>query len=232
MVAGLGGIALRLALAPAVDMASVEALSAVASASNIGIVGGAGAGGLFSVFSRSGTGSSAELMLGAESRILKVSTGGLRNEVPLTSTQKAEIKAYVIQLGISEESIIFSDNMNTSYKMLFGAEKLYIGTDVLPAIGNGLKANSRVSWRGAIAHEIVGHREAELAQMSHPNLILEEAQASIRAARYAPDLTSTERYTLLRDGLERLRSVGIQIRDVKNELWIDEHAMDNSLRRK
>ncbi len=67
MVAGLGGIALRLALAPAVDMASVEALSAVASASNIGIVGGAGAGGLFSVFSRSGTGSSAELMLGAES---------------------------------------------------------------------------------------------------------------------------------------------------------------------
>ena len=36
-------------------------------------------------------------------------------------------------------------------------------------------------------------------------LALEEAQASIRAARFGPDLTSTERFTLMRDGIMRLQ---------------------------
>jgi|LakMenEpi03Aug12_release.lakeMendotaPanAssembly.Ray.scaffolds.fasta_scaffold486350_2 hypothetical protein len=83
----------------------------------------------------------------------------------------------------------------------------------------------------AIAHEIIGHREAELANMTNLNLILEEAQASIRAARFAPLLTSTERYTLIKDAIERLRRVGIKIRNVKNDLWINE-VSNNLIKRK
>lgn len=54
-------------------------------------------------------------------------------------------------------------------------------------------------------------------------LHLEEAQASIRAARFAPDLTSTERFTLLRDGITRLQNAPggpVRIRDVKSSLYI------------
>mgnify|MGYP003587624346 FL=1 len=50
--------------------------------------------------------------------------------------------------------------------------------------------------------------------------VLEEAQASIRAARFGKGLTQAERYTLLRDGVSRLAAQGIKIRDVKELLWI------------
>ena len=51
---------------------------------------------------------------------------------------------------------------------------------------------------------------------------LEEAQASIRAARFAPNLTPLERYILLRDAINRLKKVGIKTREVKHLLFIDE----------
>jgi len=136
--------------------------------------------------------------------------------------QKAEILNYAKTLGMLEENVVFTDNMNTSYKMIFGQDRLYIGTDVLPSEKSGMPANSRVSTKGAVAHEIVGHREAEIAGKTQENPVLEEAQASIRAARFAPSLSSKERVTLLRDALERLHKAGYKIRQVKNELWITE----------
>jgi len=155
-------------------------------------------------------------------RTLQVSTGGLRNELPLTAAQEAEAIAYAQRLGMPSEAISVSESMNTSYKLLFGEERLYIGTDVLPGVGEGLSANSRVGMKGALAHELVGHRAAELTGRTQANLFLEEAQASIRAARFAPELTGAERYTLIRDGLGRLHSQGLSIRDVRSQLWIDE----------
>lgn len=86
----------------------------------------------------------------------QVSTGGLRNEIPLTAAQQAQAISYARSLGMPEEAIFISKNMNTSYKLLFGQERLYIGTDVLPATGIGLRANSRIGMHGAIAHEVVG----------------------------------------------------------------------------
>ena len=150
-----------------------------------------------------------------------VSTGGLRNELSLTEAQSAEAVAYAKSLGVPDEAIHVSENMNTSYKVLFGEEKLYIGTDVLPATGTALKANSRISLKGTIAHEVVGHRAAELAGKTQSTLVLEEAQASIRAARFAPELSSTERTTLIRDAIERLQKSGQKIKDVKDQLWIN-----------
>jgi hypothetical protein len=150
----------------------------------------------------------------------RVTTRGRRGEAPLTAAQRADALSYARELGMPEPGIIFSESMNTGYKMLFGEDLLYIGTDVLPGVGPGLTANSRISMRGALAHEMVGHRAAELAGRSHTIAVLEEAQASIRAARFAPALSMTERFTLLRDAIERLRSAGYRIKEVRNQLWI------------
>ena len=68
----------------------------------------------------------------------------------------------------------------------------------------------------------MGHREAALAGKTQDILSMEEAQASIRAARLAADLDSTERFRLLRDGITRLYLDGIKIRDVKNQLFIQQ----------
>jgi hypothetical protein len=102
---------------------------------------------------------------------------------------------------------------------------LYIGSDVLPAntpTGLGtMTANSRDSWKGAISHELIGHREAALAGKTNAIPVLEEAQASIRAARFGPELSNTERITLLRDAIARLNKSGYRIRDVKDSLFMN-----------
>ena len=54
------------------------------------------------------------------------------------------------------------------------------------------------------------------------NDLLEEVQASIRGARFAPQLTLTERITLIRDALERFKKAGLSIKTVKKQLWINE----------
>jgi hypothetical protein len=117
--------------------------------------------------------------------------------------------------------------LSTGYGNMFGQEVLNIGSDVVPGnVGKGtLTANSRVSINGTLAHEIVGHREAALVGRTQDNIFFEEAQASIRAARFAPDLSSTERFTLLRDAITRLQHPDlpggpVKIRDVKDLLYI------------
>jgi hypothetical protein len=152
-----------------------------------------------------------------------------RNSEPLTELQKAEAVSYAKSLGATDDMIQISNNMNTSYGNMFGRELLYIGSDVLQGTGkvSGITANSRISMKGAIAHELVGHRNAALAGRAFDistarGLMLEEAQASIRAAKFAPGLTKIERYTLLRDGIARLKKQGVQIKEVRDLLWITE----------
>ncbi len=167
--------------------------------------------------------------VGNGERYKMLDIGGLRNEVALTAEQSAEAVNYAKKLGMPEKiagmdfpSIKVSESMNTSWGPMFNKELLYIGPDVLPSLKTGLPANSRISMKGALAHEIVGHREAALAGRTNPNLILEEAQASIRAARFGPELSLTERVTLLRDAVTRLRREGIKVKDVKDQLFINE----------
>ena len=73
---------------------------------------------------------------------------------------------------------------------------------------------------GAIAHEIIGHRMAALAGKTQTNDVLEEAQASIRAAKFTHGLTNSERITLYRDALTRLRNNNIKLKSVKSNLYI------------
>ncbi|MBY0204728.1 WXG100 family type VII secretion target [Paenibacillus intestini] len=160
----------------------------------------------------------------------QISSDGLRNEIELTKAQKIELVDYAKKLDFPEDNIVFRDNWNTG--MMY--DRLYINTDVLPGASPGIgttSANSRVSGKATLAHEIVGHYEAYLNGKAFKlydvdpatysrNFALDEAQASIRAARFAPDLTSIERVTLLRDAITRLRNSGLRIREVKDELFI------------
>ena len=152
--------------------------------------------------------------------MLKVNTGGRRNEKPLTNVQIEEVKKYAVSLGMPEERIYYVEYDCTAYGSAF--DLLRIGTDVYPSEHHQRNANSNISMHGAIAHEIVGHRMAALAGKTQDNEILEEAQASIRAAKFAPDLSSTERIILYRDAVTRLKNNNIKLKDVKKSLHIFE----------
>ena len=159
----------------------------------------------------------------------QVDTGGLRGEEPLADSQKKQISEYVKLVesgapsGVDVIRWVDDKELNTAYSPSF--DLLNIGSDVMPASksqGQGtLTANTRLTWKSSIAHELVGHREAALAGKTQSENPLEEAQASIRAARFAPSLSSTERYTLLRDGITRLYKADIKVRQVKNILHIN-----------
>ncbi len=159
-----------------------------------------------------------------------------RNSQPLTPQQISLIKAYALELGIPENSLKFT-KFNTAYGNIFGMEIVQIGSDVAPLNNppiSGITANSRISIKGSLAHEWIGHRGARIAgrnfnigtpgtgQINYHNHALEEAQASIRAAKLAPSLTHLERYTLLRDGIARLKSKGLKIRQVRHLLYINQ----------
>ncbi|MEN8220213.1 MAG: AAA family ATPase [Pseudomonadota bacterium] len=156
--------------------------------------------------------------IGIDQILFNVSSGGKRGEVPLTAEQKAEIDDYLTNFKLDGVTIRIVDdtNLNTGYAHGEMFSILNIGSDVAPGnVGIGtLTANSIICIKGTLAHEIVGHREAALAGRTQDILSREEAQASIRAARFAPYLDSTERFRLLRDG--------INIREVKNKLFIQQ----------
>ena len=147
-------------------------------------------------------------------------TGGLRNEKSLTEEQKCQVIEYAVSLGMPENRIRFLEHAPTAY--WDDLDALTVGTDVLPLRERSNNPNSNVSLRGTIAHEIVGHREAVIKGIAQPIEVLEEAQASIRAARFAPELSPQERTDLLKDGISRLRKRGIALKSVKHKLHINE----------
>jgi hypothetical protein len=164
---------------------------------------------------------------GADSRLaFNVSSGGVRGELPLTDAQWAEVDEYLRNFDLDGVAIrrVDETNLNTGYAHGDLFSILNIGSDVAPGnAGLGtLTANSRIGIRGTLAHEIVGHREAALAGRTQAIGAIEEAQASIRAARFAPDLTYTERLTLLRDGITRLHNAGMRIRNLRKLMHINE----------
>ncbi|MCE9580494.1 MAG: hypothetical protein K8W52_45665, partial [Deltaproteobacteria bacterium] len=168
-----------------------------------------------------------------------------RNTEPLTEAEQAELRARAESMGMPGEHIEFEvgrPEARTGWGQMFGREKLYIADDVKPATaipdaaGNypRLSANQRVSQNGALAHELVGHREADLAGMSQTRSYAEyaamseeekaaaqavdvardEAQASLRAAKFGPGLSNSERMVLFKDAMERLAKIGLGVDDV------------------
>lgn len=151
----------------------------------------------------------------------KVYTSGKRNEVKLTYEQRKECLVYIELLGF-EHDVSFSEYSNTAFVSSREGEKycrLVIGTDVYPnAEADG--PNEQISYKGAIAHEIVGHYEAWIGDFECDNNYIDEAQASIRAARFAIGLNKEERIVLIRDGLNRLKKGNIKLSDARKYMKI------------
>ena len=99
-----------------------------------------------------------------------------------------------------------------------------IGTDLYPnkSLQAGkMNANSTVSWRGAIGHEIVGHREAAQKGWTQTDIVYEEVQASIRAAKFTPRLRNAERELLFSDAIARLPD-GVVLDKILEQLNVSE----------
>lgn len=156
-----------------------------------------------------------------DKRISNVYTG-VRNEIPLTPSEKEFVTKYLKLLDVDMDKVVFTDIYRTAYNEKFDA--YIIGTDVKPlenAEFGVTNANRRISVKGTLAHEVVGHREAHIKGWTQYDDVLEEVQASIRAARFAPKLSSQERLTLLMDARSRLGR-NRRLKDVRASLHIDE----------
>jgi hypothetical protein len=147
-------------------------------------------------------------------------TDGRRNEKPLTPEQKEQTLNYAISLGMPEEKISFSEHSLTCYGD--GYDFLIIGTDVYTSDVASDVPNDNISWKGVLAHEIVGHRDASLKGLTQKDKVLEEAQASIRAARFATGLSEKEKEILLADAEYRLAKCGVSLESAIHHLNVNE----------
>lgn len=146
----------------------------------------------------------------------------IRSELPLTPSEIRFVTEYLLSLNTDMNKVVFSDYQRTAYLEKFDA--YIIGTDVKPIehFKQGVKnANQRISIKGTLAHEVIGHREAHIKGWTQNDDVLEEVQASIRAARFGQDLSNCERLTLLMDARARLGNER-QLKDVRGFLHIDE----------
>ncbi len=154
-------------------------------------------------------------------QVSKVSTGGIRNEKPLSQDQIQACTDYAKELGFAGD-ISYSDYSHTAFVCSTEGERycrLVIGTDAYPS-DHGNTVNGKLSYRAAIAHEVVGHYEAWNGDFSLEG-DLDEAQASIRAGRFAAGLTDSDRTMLYRDGLTRLKHSKIKLKDARKQMRID-----------
>lgn len=94
------------------------------------------------------------------SNFYNADTGGRRNEKPLSAEQKKMVSDYAVSLGMRKNGIFFTDDYLTGYGDL--TDRLRVGTDVFPkdSFDENETANSRMSWKCTVAHEIIGHRES------------------------------------------------------------------------
>lgn len=146
-----------------------------------------------------------------------------RNDLPLTDKQKDDVLKIVSKYGIDLQSVRFVENNNTAFVLMYGVELLQIGFDVYPTNNPHIynNANSILSMPATIAHELAGHRDAQLAEKTHHDDLLEEVQASIRASMYGIDLTEEEKEMLYQDALDRLAKNGLKLEDIKHTLWLE-----------
>ncbi|MBR0380835.1 MAG: minor capsid protein [Eubacterium sp.] len=152
--------------------------------------------------------------------IMNVDTGGIRNQDSLTEKQINNCIDYAVELGMPRERIAYRDTYWTGYNPDY--DILLIGTDAYPN-PKSQTANGRLSYKAAIAHEVIGHRETSMRGTSRDkDDPMDEAQASIRAARFSPGLLKKDRELLIQDARDRLLKIGKTLEDVIDELDVHE----------
>ena len=152
--------------------------------------------------------------------IMNVDTGGIRNQNSLTEKQINNCIDYAVELGMPRERIAYRDTYWTGYNPDY--DILLIGTDAYPN-PKSQTANGRLSYKAAIAHEVIGHRETSMRGTSRDkDDPMDEAQASIRAARFSPGLLKKDRELLIQDARDRLLKIGKTLEDVIDELDVHE----------
>ena len=152
-----------------------------------------------------------------------VNTGGRRNELPLTAEQIASAEQMIRAQGYDGE-VAYSDSVPTGFiGFPDGTTLMVIGTDAFPS-QMPKNANEALPMNAAMAHEIVGHYEAWLRGTVLMDRILDEVQASVRAARFAVGLAEEERNALMQDAFFRLRKAGRSFEDVEDLLDIKERT--------
>ena len=90
-----------------------------------------------------------------------VNTHGLRNENSLTKSQISDCISYARKLGFKND-IAHSDYSNTAFVGNVGNDRFcrfVIGTDAYPK-NDAITMNGKLSYKSAIAHEVVEHYEA------------------------------------------------------------------------
>ncbi len=153
----------------------------------------------------------------------RVESGGKRNEQPLTEIQIKETIAAIRKQGYLGD-VTYSEYSNTSFHGSREGQTYHyvvIGTDAYPNSNMGSSANERITVNGCAAHEIIGHYETWKKGTALDDIILDEAQASIRASKFGIGLSDEERDILMTDALERLKNAGIDYDQVKNllDIW-------------
>lgn len=119
---------------------------------------------------------------------------------------------------------MYSEHSNTSFHGSKEGEAYHyvvIGTDAYPNARMGKSANERISANGCAAHEIVGHYETWKKGTALDDIVLDEAQASIRASKFGVGLSDAERTDLMADAMERLERAGIDYEQVRDllDIW-------------
>lgn len=154
-----------------------------------------------------------------QNAIMRIDTNGVRNDEPLTEEQIEKCYSFAESLGFPRNRMSYSENYWTGHSP--DSDILLIGTDVFPSKTN-MTAHGQLDYQCAIAHEVIGHRGVSLHGGSEweKDDVRDEAQASIRAARFTPGLTRKQREMLIRDAIERLHSKGYRLRDYKDKMDI------------
>jgi hypothetical protein len=154
-------------------------------------------------FGPSGGGSSGPVM-----PVSEPSSGDpTRNQQALTAAQRQHLEDAALRYGASPDSLMHTDS-RTGYEP--GRDRVHLGPDAFPLppeqrpTGGSNPANPQLGPDAAIAHEVIGHREAALGGATRPHPQLEEAQASIRAGLHASDLPDEERSLLFQDAAARV----------------------------
>ncbi len=140
---------------------------------------------------------------------------GTRSSEPVGPRQLEELTRHAERRGLPRENVVSSASQETGYGS--SLDILRIGPDVNPLppaqrpLDTPNPANAALAPRSVIDHEILGHREAAQAGMTHPVTDArgygwaEEAQASLRASLLAPDMPAAERQLLIQDAAARFR---------------------------